>query len=44
MNGMREWKILKNVLCANATSSHHINQSPALMLAKGKRAKGGDEE
>jgi len=42
MNGMREWKILKNVLCANATSSHHINQSPAIILSRIKEGKGGD--
>jgi len=42
MSGMQGWKIRRNALYANATSSHHINQSPAIMLARIKEGKGGD--
>jgi len=42
MNGMRGWRSQKNALSANATSSHHANQNPAIMLARVKR--GGEYE
>jgi len=35
------WKIRRSVLCASVTSFHQ-NQSPAQILAEGKRGKGGD--
>jgi len=43
MNGMRGWRSQRSVPSVNITSSHQ-NQSPAIILAEGKRAKGGDEE
>jgi len=44
MSGMRELSIRRNALCANATSSHHANQSPTTKRGgdgKMARRKGG---
>jgi len=43
MSGMRGWKIRRNALCASGIS-YHQNQSPAIMLAKTKKERGGDAE